>query len=953
MRTIYVHYFLLVLILAVKLNVDVFLWILVCELLASEEVDMDKTGARYFCELAQSFDPNNPIVFNLKERLITTENTDPTDISNLLLKELENRPTDVNLRVKLLKHFLQNNMIKDAYKHASDIEEKNLYIFHKNLNWYETFAEVLLRYQRDHSYNNQLNWEFWFISVSVLDRLVGLCLDDHLDTVKNDNEYVSAVYNFDQMLNKASENINSCPDKQLISIFLTHYSAQLHFHLATLLFKQAKKNLLPFKDALNYSLPILLMAYHNQPPDVQSIWLTHAGEHRQQTVNRWYKEACYRCSQCGHILIALSKERKSIILEKAAQYSTGMWHEQLFKKLFVKREQQQKISSSYFINNTENEPLIKLPELSDVVKYDQIAQLVFPDSLHHYIWMARNCNLSNFNLISFDGLQYTIKHLNNCAAETLNILDLHAFIYCATLCAQSRLDDSKHLIYYNQDKPNVLMASITEELSTLNQSKFLTAAYKMYKNEYGSNMSDLRLLLIKGIEVVRCIGQHGLDVKLLVNLATIFAERAKQLTKQTEIDANDARAELYWKTVLPLLEKLKNNQLITYATNRLFEYKTKEMPLNEVIVNIENGKLFIGVQLMKKKEYERALQIFELLKDPYASFYQSQIYKYMADQKTNQNKENVTSEMRSQNIILLSRARDCLYLTLDRLREPSVDKSHPLNVQLGNEIEKIERLLSRIDPDCNNRNECDGMSDDNVSTDSAGEHYLTSYTTHHTSFHNGAVHTPKHDGHNHSIPYRLLDITRREARPSPERLDAQIRHLTASKDIALNTVLEQNKIMVDSHRSLLDELRSFKDAVNNLTSTVDDLKTMKNGLDELKEVKKSVNELKQSVDELQNVVDVVHEMKKEISELKKDSNKNHQLSEEDLYVLDPEYDYNINSNMATYNTNIYPNYQNRMSNTNSLSYGPAAAAGLYAGLYPAAAMAAYAYGGLSIPQTGD
>lgn len=907
---------------------------------------MDKTGAKYFCELAQSFDPHNPAVFNLKERLITSENDDPIDISNLLLKELENRPTDVNLRVKLLKHFLQTNMIKEAYKHASDIEEKNLSIFHTNLAWYETFAEVLLRYQRDHSFSNQLNWEFWFHTVSVFDRLVGLSLDEHIDTVKNDTEYVTVVFNFDQMLNKASQNITTCPDRQLAAIFLNHYYGQLYFHLATLLLKQAKKDLIPFKEALNYSLPVMFAAYHCQPPDTHSVWLNHANDQRQRTVNRWYKEACYRCSQLGHILIATAKDRKSVIVEKATQYSTGMWREQLFKRLFVKREQQQKMVSSYFVNNAQNnEPVIKLPELNDLVKYDEIAQLVHPDSLHHYVWVARNCSLPSFGLISFEGLQYTIKNFNNCAAESLNVLDLQAFVYCATLCAQSRLDESKNLIYYNHEKIGVVMAAITEDLSTLNQSKFIKAAYKMYKNEYGSNMGELRLLLIKGIEVVRCVGQHGLDIKLLVHLANIFAERSKVLTKQTEIDANDARAELYWKTALPLLEKLKNNQAVTYAPNRLFEYKGKEMALGDVCGYIEKGRLFIGVQLMKKKEYERALQIFEMLKDPYASFYQSQIYKHMADQKTNQNKENVTSEMRSQNIILLSRARDCLYLTLDRLREPGMDKSHPLNMQMGNEIEKIERLLSRIDPDCSNRNECDGMSDENVSTDSAGEHYLTSYTTHHTSFHNG---TPKHDAHNQSTPYRL-DFTRREARPSPERLDAQIRQLAASKDIALNTVLDQNKIMIDSHRSLLEELRSFKDAVNNLTATVDDLKTMKSGLDELKEVKKSVIDLKQSVDELQNVVDVVHEMKREISELKKDSSKNNQLSDEDLYVLDPEYDYNINSNMAAaYNPNMYQNYQGRMSNPNSLSYGPAA--GLYPGLYPAAM--AYAYGGLPLPQTG-
>ncbi|KAJ8957128.1 hypothetical protein NQ318_007344 [Aromia moschata] len=628
----------------------------VCELLASDDVDMDQSGARYFCDLAQSFDPHNPAVFSLKERLITTKNDNPEEVTRLLLNEIENRPADVNLRVRLLKHFLQHNMIKEAYKHASAIEEKNLSIFHNNQAWYETFAEVLVRFQRDLAFSSQLTWEFWFLSVSVLERLVALSLDEHSENVKTSNEYVAAVFNFDQMLSKASQNINACPDRQLISVFLSHYNAQLYFHVATLVFKQAKKDLIPFKEAANITLPVLLAAYHSSPPDLQSMWLIHSPENRRHLVHHWHKEACYRSSQTGHILLVAAKDRKSVMMEKASQYSTGMWREHLFKKMFVKRDQQLKMSTSFFVSSQQPlEPVIKLPDPSDLIKYDEVAQLVYPASLHHYIWVFLNNKLPDVDIKAFEGLQYSIKNLNNCAAEALNVLDILSFLYCATLCAKSKLDDTKTLIYYNQDKPTVLPASITESLGTINQHKFLAAAYKMYKNEPGANVGELRLLLIKGIEVVRCVGHHGLDVRLLVTLASIFEERSKNLTKQSEIESNAARAELYWKTALPLLEKIKNNQVVNYSSNRLFEYKAKELSISEASSYIERGKLFNGIQLMKKKEYEKALHIFENLKDPYASFYQSQIYKHMADQKTSQNKENVTSEMRSQNIILLSR----------------------------------------------------------------------------------------------------------------------------------------------------------------------------------------------------------------------------------------------------------------------------------------------------------
>lgn len=914
-------------------------------MLASDEHNFDQSGARFYCEKAQSVDPQNPAVFSLKEKLLSY---DPSKVTKLILSELETRPTDVNIRVRLLRHLLQNNQVKEAFNHVNEIEQKNLSLFCGNLNWYEVVVEVLLRYQQESSQN--LSWEYWILFVSALDKLVALSLDERLMNIKNSSEYVSAVFKFDQTLKIATENIKSCPDKYLIQEFLNHYKGQLCFHLATLIYKQGKKDLIEYREAFVISLPVLFTAYHTQPADLQSMWLNHTAENRRIQVQRWHREAAYRCSQAGHILLSAAKDRKSTVLEKAAQGTSGMWREQLFKRVFVTRDQHSKIKSSFFTTCEELvDVVIRLPDFNDLLKYDETAQLEYPDSLHHYIWIGLNLKLPLFKCSMFDGLQYSVKNLSICSAESLNVLDIQAFLYCAILSAQSHLEESKSMIIYNPNKLQTLPASITEHLGTINQSKWLQAAYKMYKNEYKSNFNEIRLTLIRGIEVVRCVGHHGLDVKMLIVLANTFAERAKLLTKQSEIEFNEARAELYWKTALHLLEKLKNNQAISYTPNRLFEYKSREMSPSEIAKHIDNGKLFNGTQLMKKKDYERASKLFEQLKDPYASFYQAQIYKMMADEQTNQSKENLTSEMRSQNIILLSKARDYLYLTLDRLRDPAVDKQHPLNIQLGTEIEKIERLLSRIEPDVSlNRNECDGMSDENTSSlGSMPEQIGSNYNTN-QSFFNG--NSPRQD--NLHTSYRNDNsFIRREARPSPERLDAQIRQLTASKDAAINNILEQNKFMVESHRNLVEELSGFKDAVNALTSTVNELKTIKHSIDELKSIKQSVDELKVAVDDLQNfrnVSDVVYEMKKEIAEMRKDGKfKNNQLSEEDLYVLDEDYgaDYNINTgHVANLNPSLYPNI-GRLPAGSSLGY---AAAPLYPGMY-----SMYPYPGLGLPQAGN
>ncbi|KAL1491802.1 hypothetical protein ABEB36_012345 [Hypothenemus hampei] len=709
------------------------------------------------------------------------------------------------------------------------------------------------------------------------------------------------------------------------------------------------------KEVQNLVLPLLFIAYNAAVPDTQGIWFNNLPENRRLLVATWQKEGSFRCSQAGNVLIGLAKDRRNMIIEKANQYSTGLWREQFFKKLFVKRDQQLKASTSFFVSSSV-EPNIKLPDYEDLISYNEVAQLVYPSSLHHYIWLFLNYqNPSDFVLKSFEGLPYSVKNLNNCSAESLSVLDLQSFIYCAALCTKAKLQNAdSSLTYFNQIKPSVLPVSITGSYGKLNQANFLVAAYKMYKKEYTPNMSDVRLILIKGIEVVRCMGNHGLDVKLLVNLASIFANRASKLNKHSEVVANSARAELYWKTALPQLEKIKNEHAIIYPKNRLFEYNDRDLTQDEVGSYIEKAKLYIGVQLMEKGDYEKAMSIFEGLKDPYASFYQSQIYRKMADSKTNEKKENITSEMRSQNIILLSRARDCLYLTLDRLREPSQDRDHPLNALLGTEIENTERLLSRIDPDCTNRNECDIVSEENISEDeSTAENYLSAHT-HHTSFHNVRdLNLSKSNTFQfQSTPLRV-GRSQREAKPSPERLDAQIRQLIAARDVTNHTVLEQSKMTMEFQQSLIEEIRSLKDAIKSFSIGTD--QKVRDVTGNFEDVKKMVDNLTHSVDDrVQNITDMVQEIRLELNEIKKDQNKNAPISVEDLYDLDQDYaslDYNLGvSQVNPVASNLFSNVHRMPQASANLPAAAAAAAyghGLYPALYPGMP---YPYGALGLPQ---
>lgn len=264
--------------------------------------------------------------------MVSLESKNPEDVIQLILKELETRPTDVNIRIRLLKHLLQQNHIKEAYRHIQEIEHKSVSIFLNNLEWYETVAEILLRYQRDTTLIKNLTWEFWMLLICVLDKVASLTLGKKSFAIKNNTDYINAVFKFDQTLKVAIEKVSDCPEKHLSQEFINHYRGQLCFHLVTLLFKQADKEFIQFKEVSNLALPLLFAAYHTQPATLQSIWLEQTKDNYKKLVQRWHREAAFRCSQVGHILLVISKDKRSAMLEKATQCTFGMWREQVFKR---------------------------------------------------------------------------------------------------------------------------------------------------------------------------------------------------------------------------------------------------------------------------------------------------------------------------------------------------------------------------------------------------------------------------------------------------------------------------------------------------------------------------------------------------------------------------------------------------------------------------------------------
>ncbi|XP_072764779.1 E3 SUMO-protein ligase RanBP2 [Anoplolepis gracilipes] len=811
----------------------------VCELLADMDIGMDVNKVEYWVDRADRQFPHHPVVFQLKEKLLTIKrpNNNSEDFEKLIRSELTARPNDVQLPIKLLNHYMMERKLDKAYEYAASVEADVRY--RNSILWYQLLYELLTKCKETKS----SDWSFWFLYISVSDRYTALCLKEQGSEVKKSiSEATQAVFNFDQNLYEME--LEDFSKHAFTEHLFTHMWGQLHFHLACLLLRKTKREQGSWSEAGRLCAPLLLIALHMSPLETRTcIHLEDDASKNQLSV--WIKEAAYRCCQAGYILQNYAKDDTKKLLDKIDKFCTGLWRERTYQRIFVTRLHLDHMKSSFFCNYSASDPPLRFCTASQLRHYSQIAQEVWPASLHHQIWFGmenrpqhKDAPYPDQYSRVFPALQFSVFNTNQAAPDTLCLLDIDAFLNAAILCSSAVLEEQQLGSFINPERLPTLPVDLTATLSTSNQEKWWSAAYKMCskRQDVDSDIGELRQELQQGLEVVRCIGNHGMHPVLLVHLARMFHYRAK-MTKEKDaenafIPRWEARSELYWTAAIPLLERLQNNQTLRMSSSKLFNYQGKEMNNFELTNALEEGKLLLAQRLVRDKQYEQAIDALQALKCPEASFQQAQIYKMFADEIVNSTpRESLTSEMRSQHVIMLTKARNCFYLTLDRLRSPGTNPKHPLNAELGTHITDIENELKRIDPDLGrgdlSRNDIDNISDESYSpTHSAADHAVTNpaLLTTLTGNNSNMLSTPQRNAHrtprHASTPCRLqyqdylnLSKNRTEARPSPERLDAQIRQIMQSRDNEMQELMDQMKNMTM-------QIKTLNEKVDTLTKEV-------------------------------------------------------------------------------------------------------------------------------------
>lgn len=838
----------------------------------------------------------------------------------MLIAELTARPKDAALHARLLKHYLQTNQIKEALNHSCNVEFSENTFFN-NYAWYSTLAEIL-----KHNFTITNDWLYQLLLLTVRERICVLSLTETPSgSSKSLIESNELLHAYDQALESVAKAGAPQGFGEFHASLMQHHRGQFAFHAATYLLKKAKKDQLSWRDATRCAAPLMLIAWQTVPLDSKVNWLTHAPEKQQIAVHRWYTEGTYRCCQAGHYLLANIQDKSQTFLDRISQCCSGShWRDKLYEKIFTSRDHLAKIKTSHFVTNAYNTPVLRLPRRIEVEAYDGDAQKEYPNSLHHFVWTLLNYkNFAHFKCTLFDMLTPTA---TNLGPETLNKLDIHAFLYCAALTARQR--KSSESTYFSSDKPAVLPANITDLLCSLTQMKWWDCAYKFSQNELGSELTDIRATISRGMEVVRCVDNHGLDPELLCIVGSIFSERAKLTTAVEEKNQLEIRAGLYYSSAIPLLEKLKSKLTIKMHEKRLFDYTHKELGTKELNALIEESKLYVAVNYLNDGEYEKAIEMISNLKSPEACYHLSVTYKKLALEENNLSRENNSSETKSKYATLMLKAKSFAFKALDKMKETDMSKNHPLYSEVQQLIEEIETALSRIEYSSVTFNDVDGKysSDENIS--SGGSEHLTLRNNY-----QGFVSlssTPKQLSNSNATNYRtavdshVLETTR----PDPQIMDRIENQIKSFQKRLADDIMEQNKSWFEENRKLgnqiMEQTKTWLDenrrSGNQIMGTIQS--DIQHTADQLKLLKISVDHVKDQIDECRNECKDVGDIKKQIAELKKEVNKLKKASSEptidesDLYNLEEEYRTNDSTSNFTaqlpFQTQVLPPFNQRL-----------------------------------------
>nr|XP_018899973.1 PREDICTED: RANBP2-like and GRIP domain-containing protein 2 [Bemisia tabaci] len=737
--------------------------LLICELISSMNLaDVGINSARHWYEKGSELFPNNAVITNLRQKIVIAENKDPKAVENFYLSELRSNPNDEILLINLLNLYVSSKQFAAAHKKI--IEYQGNPALHQSLEWHRCLRKVYKLCLQDISSDQVNTGDFLLEAVAASDNHLSI-----LHRFKNDgllDEALSVLQSFDQLLSKlcSVSSLRGPVDKDI----QRHYQAQLSFHIAVLTLKKLIKEEASEKDAKELVAPSLLLAQAS-PFDLESPHLSSLDSKYRAKMRYIVDDATFRLIQANLTLRNWFKgaAEDKIITSISNGYSNET-RSRIFSKIFPQGEAG--LSSCWLRSSVFEKLPQRLLSLSEVVTESNLFayERRSAHSYHDLVWLGVQTlflNVSPGNLVlpkifkcqNFPSLPLSSQNLNLVSVESLSKLDADSFLYLSVFSSYLSLVESKAAWHES------LLSDVIPSLATDKQLQFWAAVQKSRKGELGDSI-DSKSILIKGVETVRLIGQHGLDLRLLILVARTFEAQARSAAKQQDAlytSAVEKRAFLFWSNIIRKLE-LAQVQDVYQSANAFFPHKFSPVKRNEIPVFLEEGRFFVAYKKMRSENYQEALEGFKSLSSAEAALHEALIYKRLAlNEIRNQECDEITAEMHAKHNTWLMKAKEALCKAEERLGDQI---NHPLRSELGSLLEEIEGRLVRYDRDSRNEDETESLPstvDSNIELDSSLYQPRSSFnsTSHDLDFRSKSGNfTPQRSSDAHSKAPNLKDL---------------------------------------------------------------------------------------------------------------------------------------------------------------------------------------------------
>ncbi|KAJ8415155.1 hypothetical protein AAFF_G00008530 [Aldrovandia affinis] len=583
--------------------------------------------ADFWVEKAAKLLPGSPAVYNLKEKLLSSQGQQGLNqLFDLLQAELQLRPGNAHINAKLVQLYCSDGRLDEAVTHCLAVEKKGA--LRSSLDWYSTLVPTLQEYLAQPSVlsNEKLRRKLQKELLLAHCSLLRLSLYE-----LGVQQCVEALQSFDHAMQASVKLAASTVDE--LSEAFTEMRGHLYLHSGTLLLKMAHTKEQQWRAVTDLAALCYLLAYQVPKPKPKP---SKGEQAAQQLVDSL---ACDRQSQSGHMLLNLSQDNDGFVKEVVEAFGNRSGQGSLFEMLFGA---QAPVGPSFIGNDDIRSMGTDTPKFADLIKWDNGAVLLLGGDLQQLVWlglqwafMAQKPALRDWLKQLFPRLTLETSKLDTNAPESICLLDLEVFLSGVVFSSQTQLQETQKITASSQLlEPRCLPLQLIKLLSTERQRDWWNAVYSLiHKKSLPGMSAKLRIIVQHGLSTLRAGEKHGLQPALVIHWAQYLSETGGGVNSYYDQKEYVGRSVHYWKVVLPLLEKIKKRRSIPEPLDPLFmHFHSKDIQISEVKSYEDEASFAFAILLDIEGKTEEAIATLENINSISSSWHLAQIFQRLSEE---------------------------------------------------------------------------------------------------------------------------------------------------------------------------------------------------------------------------------------------------------------------------------------------------------------------------------